>query len=237
MSDLMLLLMSIALLDSTSLLPVAVLPMVAMLAGKRPLLTSLAFLVGLFITYLAFGFLIALGLDAILDRVAGAFVRYWNNPDSLDMGLEGIIGIALLFVSLRKGAGPRRGRKTTERSAFNPWSAFMLGLMMVAVGIPGALPYFGAIDQILRADLSVTSAVVALLWYNVAFILPLLIIVLIGRLGGRRAAAFLERMQEWMDRWGGRTVRIVFALLGLILVADSVAYFLGYQLLPFLPEN
>ena len=45
--------------------------------------------------------------------------------------------------------------------------------------MPGALPYFAAIDLILKEDLPLVSAGLALLYYNLVFVLPLAALLLI----------------------------------------------------------
>ena len=58
---------------------------------------------------------------------------------------------------------------------------------LTLAGVPGALPYFGAIDQILRADLALLPSLLALLFYNLVFLLPLATIVLVRVLLPKRS--------------------------------------------------
>ena len=66
---LLLLLAPIALVDSTSIVPIAIVPMIAMMAGTRPFGTTTALICGIFATYLACGVALALGLAAIFDEL------------------------------------------------------------------------------------------------------------------------------------------------------------------------
>lgn len=84
--------------------------------------------------------------------------------------------------------------------------AFALGASSTVIGLPGAFPYFAAIDQILRADASTAGAVALLLFYNGVFLLPLLAIPLLRAAFGRRADAFSARFAPQMERWGHRLV-------------------------------
>ena len=65
-----------------------------------------------------------------------------------------------------------------------PADAFALGAGTILVGLPGAIPYFAAIDQILRSDLNAGSNVIALIYYNVIIVLPLLGMMLLHALMG-----------------------------------------------------
>ena len=59
-----------------------------------------------------------------------------------------------------------------------PFRAFSVAAGLTLVGLPGALLYFAAIDQILRADLTAPGTVKAVLCYSVIYLLPLMLIVL-----------------------------------------------------------
>ena len=65
MIDLLLVLAPIALVDSTSLVPLCIVPMAVMLGGEKPLATSFSFIAAIVLTYLPFGVLLLFGLDSI----------------------------------------------------------------------------------------------------------------------------------------------------------------------------
>ena len=69
MTTLLLVLTSIALLDSLSIIPLAVVPLAAILGGDRPVAGSVSFLCGIFAVYLAFGAVLLLGLDTLFDAI------------------------------------------------------------------------------------------------------------------------------------------------------------------------
>ena len=60
----------IALLDSTSIIPLTVVPLAVLLAGERPSAGAVSFLFGIFIAYTGAGVLLLLGLDFVLDSIS-----------------------------------------------------------------------------------------------------------------------------------------------------------------------
>ena len=103
------------------------------------------------------------------------------------------------------------------------------------VGMPGALPYFAALDQILRADASATGAVLALLWYNAVFLLPLVLVPVLSLVLGARSQPFFDAVSRFSEVWGRRLIAAALLLLGGLLVADGLGWFLGRPLFPLPP--
>jgi len=103
------------------------------------------------------------------------------------------------------------------------------------VGMPGALPYFAALDQILRADVSSSGAVLALLWYNAIFLLPLVLVPVLRLVLGARSQPFFDTVSRFSEVWGRRLIAAVLLLLGGLLVVDGMGWFLGRPLFPLPP--
>lgn len=234
MFELLSVLVSIALIDSTSITPLALVPLATILGGKHPYGTSFAFLAGLFVSYLvmALGFLF--GLSAVLMRV-NTWVSYrWNNPEPADFGFQILVGLVMLVFGLR--IAEKRKEKSGGRevpSDVTPASAFWFGCILNVVGFPGALPYFAAADRIVQADLPALEASLAVTFYVVVFLLPLTAIVVLRAVLGSRMDAVMQSIRGFFDTWGKRLIMVLLILLGLILVVDGVVYFLrGNPLVP-----
>ena len=201
MLELLAVIAPIALIDSTSITPIALVPLTTVLAGKRPYGTSIAFLLGLFVSYLvmALGFLF--GLSAVLMRV-NAWVSYrWNNPEPADFGFEILVGLVMLVFGYR--IFEKRRCKTSSReiqSGVTPASAFGFGCFLNIVGFPGALPYFAAADRIVQADLQVSEAVLAVIFYVTIFVLPLALIVVLRAVLGSRMDGAMQAIRKGTGR-------------------------------------
>ena len=65
----------------------------------------------------------------------------------------------MLIFGYRLTATRRKERSRKAEESTSPGGAFALGFFLIATGMPGALPYFAAIDQMLRADLPQASTI------------------------------------------------------------------------------
>ena len=233
MLDLLIALTTISLIDSLSMLPFAVVAMAVLLTGSKPYLKASAFLLGIFVAYFASGVVIALGLGATINRTTAALVYWFKHPSALDYYLSIAIGLALILLGYR-WATARRARAEQKKpdSTAGPGQAFLLGAGAVLAGIWGALPYFAAVDTILKEDLSAPQAIAALAYYNVVFVSSGVVLVLVRAVMGDRADAVFAAVNRLFALWGKRLVIATMVLLGLVMVADGVGWLLGRPLIP-----
>jgi cytochrome c biogenesis protein CcdA len=232
MTELLTILTTIALLDSTSILPVATMPLVTMLSSKRPLLTSLSFLSGIFLTYYASALLVYAGLDGLFDVLAVWFDKWMANPDTLDLYLEIALGATMVVSALLMCRPGRKPAQKQQPKSISPVGVFLFGAFLMLIGMPGALPMFAAIDMILRADPSGATAALILLYYVFMFTLPLLAIVVIRVVAGDRSEPVFNAINRFLSVWGRRMVIIVLFALGLALLADGIGWMLGRSFIP-----
>jgi hypothetical protein len=232
MTELLTILATIALLDSTSIVPVAMVPLVTMLSSKRALVTSLSFLAGLFVTYYACAILVFAGLDSLFDAVNQWFQRWMKRPDTPELYMEIALGAVMVvsaIVFCRPGSKPLRQR---EPKTITPAGVFLFGAFLIAAGAPGALPMFAAVDQILRADLATPVVAVLLLFYVFVFTVPLATIVVIRFATGDRSEPIFNAINRFLSAWGKRLVIIVLFVLGFALLADGIGWLLGRSFIP-----
>ncbi len=229
---LLLVLAPIALLDSTSMVPLCVVPLAAILGGKRPFLGATGFLAGIFIVYFACGLLLVLGLDALFHVVGAELIHRWTHPDTLDLILQVALGSVMVafawWLAYSRQTHGERGASGT----MTPGQSFVLGVVLTFVGLPGAFPYFGSTDHILRADLNVATMGLSLLFYNLIFLLPLVILVLVRVFFVERSEQVFQRLALFSELWGRRLIVTVIFLVGIALLSDGIGWFLGYPILP-----
>ena len=79
-------------------------------------------------------------------------------------------------------------------------SAIMLGLTISAVELPTAFPYFAAIAAIISSGLGTASQLIALTLYNVAFVLPLILMIIVLGVAGDGAKAIIEKARDWLQK-------------------------------------
>ena len=93
------------------------------------------------------------------------------------------------------------------------------------IGIPFAVPYFAAIDQILKTDFSTVQVVISLVAYNLVYALPFALVPVLSAVMGERAKPVLARINAVMDKISGFLMPLMLGLIGLALLADALSYF------------
>jgi len=232
MAELLLVLTPIALLDSTSIIPLCIIVLVVLLGGPSPLFRSAALLAGVFLTYLACGLLILFGLQSVFETVNAYVVKVWQAPNTAELMFQILVGALLVVFGLRMTKTPKKQDEKTASAALTASQALLAGAGMTIVGLPGAVPYLAAIDLVLRSDLTNAQTVTVLLAYNIVFISPLVAIVAVSLLLGERSRPLLDLVRGFFDRWGQRFVVGLMLAFGAVLIVDGVGWFFGTPLIP-----
>ena len=230
--QLLLVLGSIALLDSTSIVPLCVVPLATILGGNRPILSSTAFLMGVFIVYLCCGLLLLAGFDALFQIVGAELAQRWKHPDTLDLLLQVTLGSVMIAFAWKLANTRQTHGEHGATGSMAPGQSFILGSVLTVIGLPGAFPYFGAIDQILRVGPKPTVAAITLVFYNLMFILPLVCLIIMKVYLGKASDLVFQRVAQFSELWGRRLIVSVLFLVGIALLVDGLGWFLGYPMLP-----
>jgi cytochrome c biogenesis protein CcdA len=206
----------IPILLSDILNPVLFTFMVYAAGSKRPVATSSAMLVGHTVAYMTCGVVLAYSIEQLSTRLA--------NPKTIDFIIEFLIACALLWLVLRtrKDSGKRPDEQTPE---FTIWKAFTFGAVVNLIGIPFAVPYFAAIDQMLKSELDTSGVLTGLVIYNLAYALPFLLIPLLTAIMGDRSKPILARINGTMEKASEVIMPLLLLLIGLALLLDSLWYF------------
>lgn len=236
MTSLLVSLTPISLIDSLSMLPFAVVTLAVLLGQPEPYRSSVAFVLGVGLSYFASGLVIALGLGSLIDRASEAIVVWWNNPTAIDYGLGVVIGAALIVFGYRWAVARRkRAQAKGVEGGVGPGRTFVFGAGATIAGIWGALPYFAAIDQILKAELGTVQAVAALGYYNLVFVSGPVALIVVRVLGGPGAGALFEKINRLIEVWGKRVLVTLMILLGAVMIVDGVGGLTGRPLIPVGP--
>jgi cytochrome c biogenesis protein CcdA len=117
--------------------------------------------------------------------------------------IELIAGVVLLGVAVALWLGRRRlARHALPMPSGGSGSAFIAGASIAAVELPTAAPYFAVIAGIVASTASIPQEIVLLALYNVAFVMPMLAIIVVLLIAGQGADRLLERGAEWLqERW------------------------------------
>lgn len=237
MTELLLVLTSVSLLDSMSVVPLCIVPLSILLAGRQPLFGSLMFVFGIFITYFPFGLLILFGLDSTFDKLGEVASDLWNQtPSDLFLVIQMVIGLMMVVFGFRISARRESHGNRGASVSMTPWQAFVMGVSLNLTGMWGALPYFAAINRVASADAGVAASIMAVGYYNIVFILPLLSFTAIRFLIGKRAETLFDKLTQFSLTWGRRLIIAILIVLGLALIADGIGWFFDAPLLPVSEE-
>jgi cytochrome c biogenesis protein CcdA len=129
---------------------------------------------------------------------------------------ELVAGVVLLALAalLWAARGRIRARLELRRKATGG-SAFGLGAVIMAVELPTAFPYFAALLATIETVRSAAGEVALATVYNVAFVLPLLLIAVLAA----RARGRVARLSAAVERVGPAVLPIGVAFVGVALVA------------------
>jgi cytochrome c biogenesis protein CcdA len=134
------------------------------------------------------------------------------------------LGVVLLALALaawlgrhrlaRALAAPEEGR--TRRAGLA--APLGVGAAIMAVELPTAFPYFGALAAIVGSKAPLPTQLLLVVAFNAAFVLPLLAIVAVRIAAGERGGGRLERFRLVLARYAGIVLAGLLAVAGLVLV-------------------
>jgi cytochrome c biogenesis protein CcdA len=190
--------------------------MVYAAGSKRPVATSSVMLLGHTAAYMTSGVILAYSIEQLSVRLA--------NPKTIDFVFEFVIACALLWLVFRtrKDSGKRPDEQTPE---FTLWKAFTFGAAVNLIGIPFAVPYFAAIDQMLKSNLDTAGVILGLVIYNLAYALPFLLIPVLTAIMGDSSKPILARVNGVMEKASDVIMPLLLLAIGLALLLDSVWFF------------
>ena len=184
---------SIGLADSIN--PTTIAPGLYLALGRRPRGALIQFTLAVLVVNFVGGAAIALGPgQALLALVPepGPTARYIAETVA---GAVMLVGAAVLW---------RRRKRLAQRALPSPSaqgrSAFLLGLTISAVELPTALPYFAVIAAVVASGLGPVHQLIALALYNLAFVLPLILMIVVITVAPDRSAEILQRARDWLQR-------------------------------------
>lgn len=208
-------LFGLALLDSVNPSALAV-TIYLILGGGGYARRVLVYMSAVFLSYLAAGVLLMLGLGSVWGSVDGP-VAY---------AVQGVVGALLLGYALfAPGKGkPRKGGVRLPRS-LGLAPVFLLGVTVTAVEFSTAFPYLGAVAILTDASLPLEQWLPVLVGYNAIFVLPPLLLLAAYSVFGARLRGRMERWRERLEAGTRETLLWILGIVGFFLLADALARF------------
>jgi cytochrome c biogenesis protein CcdA len=227
-------LIPLAAIDGSSAARPAILALI--LGSKnRPVLSGAMYVAGTFAVYMALSLAFVLGLGAAFEKMAssagGGALDRLRNPENIDYTISLIIGLLLLLAAWHFSKPPQPKPDKTSKG-FTPRGAFILGAASNAIVGPGILPSFAAWNQIMKSPYSAATCLVLLIIYNFLVVSPLVFLVVLRATNKEKADRVFAAISRFFAVWGRRTLVFLFALLGIVMIADAIGFYLGHPLLP-----
>ncbi|MBT8127246.1 MAG: hypothetical protein HKP12_01005 [Gammaproteobacteria bacterium] len=183
---------------------------------KKPVSTSTALLLGHTAAYFAAGIVIAIGLEQIENRLV--------NPKPVDFAFEFFVGVLLLWIGTRTRNGSAQHPESDAKD-LTCITAFFLGAVVNFIGIPFAIPYFAALSQILKADITTAQAWGSLVAYNLAYALPFTVVPIMRALVGEKSRRFFETINDFLNKASSVIMPALLIVLGVVLIIDAAYYY------------
>ena len=186
------LVISIAIADSVN--PSTIVPALYLAAGGHARRQVAAFTLGVFGVYLVGGLAIALGPGQLVLSLVPH-----PDPDARHV-LEIIAGVVMLAAGIFLwGFRHRLAHRKVPTPNPEGRSSAVLGVVITAVELPTAFPYFAAIAAIVGSGLGAVKQTLELVLFNVCFVLPLLGIIATLTFSGGRAQRRLARGRDRLE--------------------------------------
>jgi len=214
--------LSIGLADSMN--PSTIAPGLYLALGERARSGLIQFTLGVFAVNLLGGAVIALGPgEALLALVPrpNATTRYI---------VETIAGVVVLVAAAVLW---RRRTSLARRELPSPSpdskSALWLGITIGAIELPTAFPYYAVIAAAVGSGFGPVRQLTVLAIYNVAFVLPLLLMIAIVIIAPEKAAAILTRSRDWLQRRWPALLAGLALVVGLFVLTLGITGLTGNQ--------
>lgn len=204
--------------------PVLLAAMIYAMGGKKPVYYGSMVLLGWMTIYFGSGVIIAIGLESITN--------FLQNPRTIDFYIEIVVAALLIYFGIRfliPSKKPAKENDFGDSGSLTAVGAFGMGAAINLIGLPFAIPYFAALDQILKANLGWFESLGLLLVYNVLYIAPFIILIIIKLALGKRGDLFLEKVNNLTDKIGKIILPGIMILLGIALLIDAIKYFVTGQ--------
>jgi cytochrome c biogenesis protein CcdA len=202
-----------ALVDSVN--PNAVAVQIYLLSTPKPIKRSLAFIVGDFLANLIAGLLITFGLIQLVLQI---FSRFSEIVDLFQF----LIGITLVLLSCYFYELFSQSKKIEQLKSPKTIYSFFLGITIAFSEIPTALPYLSVIEKIAQKKTSFSHIIELLTIYNLIFVFPLIILLLVYLFCQQKSVILLDEIQKFVNKWIPKIMRIILGIFGLILIFDSI---------------
>lgn len=192
-----------------------------LLTTIRPVVRILSYIAGVLVVNFFGGLLLFFGVLETIGRLLD------NLDNEVLFGIQLLAGMALvIFGFVFKATSDSAQDVTKKLRSISPVHTFLLGMAVMLNEITTALPYFVAIERIIRAQMDTIGNLLALAGYNVVFSLPLFGFLALYVAYGQRFTSRINRLTQPVIIWTLRIIKYGSIVLGIPLVLDALVFFI-----------
>jgi len=191
---------------------------------KKVLYSGLAFSFAIFITYILYGTIIIEFFTRFTEITKASSVLIYRSMAVIAM-IIGALQIKDYFfykpggMSTEMPLWMRPYAKLTISKIKSVWGAFFIGIFVTLFLLPCTMgPYFVA--SILLAEKGLIASIPMLVYYNLIFVLPMIIITLLVYFGYSK----VEKISGWKER----NIKLLHLIAGILVFGIGISILLGW---------
>jgi cytochrome c biogenesis protein CcdA len=197
-----------------SLTPETVGPALYLATGRKPVRRVAEFTAGVLAVHFTAGVILVSGPGGWLFRLVPR--PHGQTRDAVELAAGAVLLLCAAALWLLRKRLTRRPLPTPSGP-----SALAAGASIAALGLPTAIPYLALLAAVIASSVTLPQQIAVVALYNLCFVSPLLGIVILLVVAGKRAEQPLAKSRRWLqDQWP-----VVIA--GLLLVVGGVLVLLG----------
>jgi len=197
--------LSVGLADSLN--PSTVGPALYLATGRHRVVRVTLFTIGVFSVNLAAGIALTLGPGRLLLGLIP------HPQGTVRHAIELLAGVVLLAFSAALWLG-RQNLARRELPIGHGGSALIAGVAIAAVELPTAAPYLAVIAAIVASSATAPQAIGLVVAYCVAFVAPLVAIIVILLVAGKHTEGWLQKGRAWFQRQWPVVCAVLLLLIG-----------------------
>ncbi|HET9073877.1 MAG TPA: GAP family protein [Solirubrobacteraceae bacterium] len=216
MLRLIVIVLSVGLADSLD--PTTVGPGLYLALGAHPARRVFRFAAGVFLVMAAGGLVVVLGPGQLLLSLVPHPSHRLEHWLEVGVGIALMLGASVVWGLRRRLSQRELFRATPSRQRSSLW----LGVGVMTVNLPVALPYFAALAAIIASGRPLVTQAGCVMLYSLCFVAPLLGIVAVLELLPHQADARLDRVRELIERHWAQVLAAVLMVAGGLVTALGV---------------
>jgi cytochrome c biogenesis protein CcdA len=217
MIALLALVVSVGIVDSIN--PSTLGPALLFALGRNGAVNVARFTLGVFAVSTVGGLVLVLGPGRALLHLLSTPSPHTAHVLAVAGGIALLVAAAVLWSTRER---VRRHLNDERVGSGSGRSALLLGAGIMAVELPTAFPYIGALAAVVATNHSVLAGIVLVLVYNVVFVAPLLAVLVAVAAGGARGEQLTLAARVWLERHGAELIPAALGLLGIAITLYGV---------------